>query len=322
MEEDFYVTVFSNQSDDLYPQNSKSRFTAKLPKPLTFDKNKEYVVGLSEAYFSPVIGTTTSLDPELDVIQLPLQFKKEARSSDLDILIDLILNSAKEPRIYTIHYFRSFLNLRKLKSFETDPDINQHKTELDETKPRYFFKLFSFAAKYKDASNNEKFIELDADRKYSLKQIMWRVLDTFYKIFVEAAKNPNAIPDFNVDTYQGTVAENTFAVANIFVQTFLYHVMQRFDLRNHSSNYILLYTDIIRERMISNSLSKVLYVTNRNKNILTEEIYVKNLQYIPLAQTYIEEVSVAMYDEEGQLLVLDSEDGNPTCVQLHFKRIK
>lgn len=58
---DFYVTVFSNTSSDLF-DNTLSKFQVKLPKPIKFDPSEKYVVAVVDICHSPILGYGPSED--------------------------------------------------------------------------------------------------------------------------------------------------------------------------------------------------------------------------------------------------------------------
>jgi len=67
----FYVTLFSNASTDLYPNNTIARFTTELPRPIELGTSDRWEVGLCEFTYPPnnvgtfkptlLVGDTTGL---------------------------------------------------------------------------------------------------------------------------------------------------------------------------------------------------------------------------------------------------------------------
>jgi hypothetical protein len=49
----FYVTVFSNASQNLYPDNTLATFTTHLAQPISLDPNERWEVGVCEVSCSP-----------------------------------------------------------------------------------------------------------------------------------------------------------------------------------------------------------------------------------------------------------------------------
>jgi hypothetical protein len=48
----FYITLFSNASQDVYPDNKIAAFTIQLAKPVTLDPSEKWEVGLCELSYS------------------------------------------------------------------------------------------------------------------------------------------------------------------------------------------------------------------------------------------------------------------------------
>jgi len=59
----FYVTLFSNVSQSLYPKNTISEFTVELPRPIELGTNDEWEVALCEiSYPTNTVGTLISVE--------------------------------------------------------------------------------------------------------------------------------------------------------------------------------------------------------------------------------------------------------------------
>lgn len=54
--DEFFVTVFSNQSINIYPDNTLSKFEAELPAPIHLPSNEKYVAALVDISHSPILG--------------------------------------------------------------------------------------------------------------------------------------------------------------------------------------------------------------------------------------------------------------------------
>jgi len=67
----FYVTLLSNTSKNLYPNNTIAAFTAELARPVELGSSDNWEVGVCELYYPPnsvgtfkhttVVGETTGL---------------------------------------------------------------------------------------------------------------------------------------------------------------------------------------------------------------------------------------------------------------------
>ena len=56
MSDQFYVTLFSNASQDLYPDNTIGAFAVELARPVHLDPNTNWGVGLCEFTCPGAIG--------------------------------------------------------------------------------------------------------------------------------------------------------------------------------------------------------------------------------------------------------------------------
>jgi hypothetical protein len=48
----FYITLFSNASQDIYPDNKIATFTTQLAQPIRLDPSEIWEVGLGELSYS------------------------------------------------------------------------------------------------------------------------------------------------------------------------------------------------------------------------------------------------------------------------------
>lgn len=318
MEQNFYVTIFSNSNMDLYPKNSKSKFTCRLPKVLKFDS--DYEVGICECTFSPIIGVTDKADVDLDLILIPKEKIEDITSAKLDGMIETILNNAKHPSFYTRAYFREFLNQENYKDFESNPELSKYKVTANSEAEPVLFKVYSYAKEYRGDDETIKHIRFESERAYTCKQLLWIIMNTYYKIYLEAQNDPGIMKRYNITFFGKSMSELLYYAALTFVNRLRSYVSNFQNAYTEESDYLLIYTNIIRERIVSDSLSKVLFISNRPKNTLTEQIEVRNIQYFPLCLQEIDEISIILCDEQASLLILES-SSTPTCLTLHFRKM-
>lgn len=82
--EEFYITVFSNSSLDLYKHNTLSKFQVQLPKPISFNPNEKWYVALTDIAHAPILNVGEQIDE--------IVFKKEKYCSlhQSDVLLERI----------------------------------------------------------------------------------------------------------------------------------------------------------------------------------------------------------------------------------------
>ena len=67
----FYVTLFSNASQSIYPSNTIGAFTVELPQPIELGSNDNWEVGFCEISYPPnTIGTLKSVKYDGDTTAL------------------------------------------------------------------------------------------------------------------------------------------------------------------------------------------------------------------------------------------------------------
>lgn len=318
MKDEFFVTLFSNSNTEIYPKNSKSKFTCKLPVSLDFHSNQNYSVGLVDCVFPRILGTIANAGEEFDVVRFAPVIKVLVGENRLERLVNVVLQNAKKPSIYHKNYFRDFLNLENLKSFENNPQIARHKVTREGGKKQYAFKIYGF----KDSAfrTDERYFAciFEQERNYTLNQIMWIICNTYNQI-LKAAREDDTLYDKYGINRDSSDEEILYNAVFTFINQMLTQVVINHNSVFEDSDYLLIYTNIIEERIIGDGLSKVLYLTNRGKNTVIEQLDVKNIQYIPVIKQNIDEISVFIADEQGQQFVFES-DKTPTCLTLHFKK--
>lgn len=317
MKDEFFVTLFSNSNPDIYTNNSKSKFTSKLPISLDFNANQNFSVGLVDCTFPRILGTLANASDEIDLITLPESISRKKGLDKLEFLANIVLENAKKPSIYHKNYFKDFLNLENLKSFENNPFINRHKVVQGEGK-QLLFKVFNFNDSLFRAAEAYYHVIFEVDRAYTLNQIVWIICNTYNTIIKTARKAPTIFAKYGINENISN-AEILYTAAFTFINELLTQVLGKYSIIFEDSNYLLIYTDIIEERIVGDSLSKVLYLTNRDKNANIEQLDVKNIQYIPVIKQSINEISIFIADEQGQQIVFES-DKTPTCLTLHFRK--
>jgi hypothetical protein len=91
------------------------------------------------------------------------------------------------------------------------------------------------------------------------------------------------------------------------------------NIGNESTEFVYIYTDIIKPRYISDILARYLRVIpNASTN---RHIRFKHIEYIPIETTYIESISILITDGQGEKVNFNS-SSTPTYVMLHFKKDK
>lgn len=314
--EDFYLTLFSNTSQQIYPNNSTSKFTLKLPKPVILNGG-DWCVGLTECHHPSILGSVDG-NSIVDEIVFPLIEKAYVYRYDLQNLVMFMLAHAAKPELYTKRYFNEFLDLERLKNFDVDEKINEAKVPLLPDHPKSFcINFYTVASEYRGDIKKTGFW-FQSERKYTMKQLIWIILKTYYDVFIDAKKNPSILGVYGLLMEGKTVAEMLQLYALTFVNAVRVY-SDHFSRSVTESNYLLIYSDFVDQSVCGNTLSRLLYITNRKNAIEEDVINVQNVRYIPIAKNYIEDMSFFFSDERSRQIIFES-GFKPTLIVLHFKR--
>lgn len=319
MADDFYVTLFSNSSQDLYPNNVMSRFTCKLPRPIKLEGN--YRVGLIEIQYPAFQGIVTGGNDRSDESEDQIIFPSPAKSEKDKILTlkgfaNEIIVQAKQPNIYMYdRYFTDFTNYNKLNNFDKNYSKYKAKSTANEKK-NDIYKVAPSVVQYR-ASTKEKNIHIVCKKRYKLKELMYEYLKYHYDQYKEYT-NAELQTQYNILGYDDYVvgallSKNAqdlhYEIKNIMLQTL-----------HDAGFYIAVHTDIIEPRIVGNSISRVLYFGSKKTNYDLDEIFIQNVQYVPVTKNYIEEISFIITNENGERILFES-GYKPISLTLKFKKV-
>ncbi|HBK82592.1 MAG TPA: hypothetical protein DDZ41_03200 [Flavobacterium sp.] len=93
----------------------------------------------------------------------------------------------------------------------------------------------------------------------------------------------------------------------------------------NNSNYLCIYSDIIKPRIIGDQVSRVMYIhpiqSNNNNNINERNVInIKNVEYYPLEKSNISEIDILLADETGEQIDFNNSSFS-TMISLHFKKL-
>lgn len=319
MADDFYVTLFSNSSQDLYPNNVMSRFTCKLPRPIKLEGN--YRVGLIEIQYPAFQGIVTGGNDRSDESEDQIIFPSPTKSEKDKILTlkgfaNEIIVQAKQPNIYMYdRYFTDFTNYNKLNNFDKNYSKYKAKSTANEKK-NDIYKVAPSVVQYR-ASTKEKNIHIVCKKRYKLKELMYEYLKYHYDQYKEYT-NAELQTQYNILGYDDYVvgallSKNAqdlhYEIKNIMLQTL-----------HDAGFYIAVHTDIIEPRIVGNSISRVLYFGSKKTNYDLDEIFIQNVQYVPVTKNYIEEISFIITNENGERILFES-GYKPISLTLKFKKV-
>lgn len=313
---EFYVTLFSNSDQKKYTNNSTSKFTVTLPKPINIDQT-QWCVGLTDCYHPKIIGTVSGeAEGDQDKIVLPYLVSESTFSYDLNALVNLILSNAVRPNLYTKRFFYEFLNRDNLKEFEVNPNLSQYKTTMNQE--THIFKIAPFKIlpqfRNKQTMVARTYIQFESQREYTMKEILHIILSTYYTI-LNKSKVDN---EYGIVVEPGkTIGEMLYLYCVSFVNTVRNVTLQ---YTENISNYLLIYSDIVEGSIVGSEVVRFLYAAPRHSEVERDAIEIRNIKYFRLCKSYISEISLIFCDERGRQIMF--QDGYLPCyVTLHFKKV-
>lgn len=305
---EFFLTLFSNSCLTKFPNNSASKFTVTLPKPLELT-NGNWHVGLFDLFHPRILGSVKSGQNNGDSIKLPFIPSEKALQYNLDKFADFIIKHSERPDLYaSADYFDEFLNINNLQSFNVN--LAKYSTEIINTALTFRLTPFELPRLFRASMGDKNYIEIEAGREHSLKQLLWRIMNTYYEIFTKGDDQHKGV----VKEPDKTVAETLLTYGMAFINAIREKSLA---ISSHESQMLLIYTDIVSESIVGDLLAKLLFITKRAKGN-NEPVVVQNVRYIALSKSFIEDISFIFCDELGAQIMF--EDGfSPTVVHLHFK---
>lgn len=320
MSDEFFVTLFSNSSMDIYPENTMSSFTCKLPRPIKLEGN--YRVGMVEIQYPPILGRVrnhfgTNDENDEDVIELPTESNYMGKTLNLQSFIFLICRNIKSPRFYeNDRYFNEFNHVNKLTNFEENfakYDKNIKSTEKT-------LKYYSVVPQVKQFRSDDDIKVFNIPcTKYKLKEILYRYLEYHYQTYKSFSPSELAkLYNIAEDPFQ--IGYLLFQNAKAFIDELRTMLPKVYNIKKEPI-YLAIHTDIVEPRIIGNQISKILYFGSKHMNAELDEIYIQNIQFVPLSHNYIEEISFLITDETGIRILFES-GYYPLSITLKFEKYK
>lgn len=311
MDDDFYLTLFSNTSQKTYPHNSTSKFTATLPKPIKL-KHSEYRVGITQCHHPALIGTVDSeKGDDQDCIIFPNIVSEQSFTYDLDTLASLILKNSNRPELYTKRYFHEFINKENLKDFDINEILKKYQTTIPEKGHKFKITPYDISPQYRVSLKERDYLEFQTNIKYTGKQILHIILSTYNRILI----GKNAVKYGIVVEKGKTISDMLYLYAVTFVNSIRTAAMRY--ASTEISNYLLIYSDIVEPSIVGNTMTRVLYVAPRQTDVNRDTVEIRNVRYARVSKTIISDISFLFTDENGRQLIF--QDGYlPTLLTLHF----
>lgn len=340
---DFHVFCFSNSSMDIYPENSASKFTVKLPKELDL-REGEWQCGIVDLSV-PRIEYFKYGVKAIDEIIFPHVNGLKTIAMGLPEICRFILANSTRPDFYLSDkkYFINFLegyNIQKKKIPNSNP-----KADLSDDDVWRTFSLAPFPIRYGRRlyePNPKQYVNLQSGVAYTLKEIIYKFIDAFLtsienqtervgaflagnEMMISSADNEMvaAIPDeLSTPILRGAKSADITPMMFTFVETFIQAIMH--ELQNEegyfSHGYMMVYSSIVAPSIIFDSLSRIIFITRQKPKKEIPAIPIDRVKYFNVESRLVQEISFLIMSERGQQVRFQS-SWTGTAISLHFKRI-
>lgn len=336
-EDDFTISLVSNGSMDLFPNNKLSTFTNRLASKCLLSRKFNWSVGLTRLAHSSI----KQEDPSNPQIQTTLHdevvftstsasaFRQPMREDEFIKLISVWLI---DPYIYNEKYFERFSNAKKFKfsderTMTLPAPTSSTPNPPEPTEGSFLVRIFLKNLYGGSSSTPQKYadpiVEFFYGYKYTLSMIFEKLLAAIYKEFYGFETLASLMKKAKIDAKAAKLFE---AARDKIIQTSITYFikitneeLKTFEKLHVSDNfYEFVYIDIIEPRFLSDSLNRVIFIKNKIFNIPINESPT-NIQYYKLNTYELTNINVAICDENANLLNLEAGYFN-THLDLHFKK--
>lgn len=302
----FFITLTSNTSLDLYPQNTLSRFTTKLPISLDFKNNNngEWYVGVSK-FACTKIEEKTEPKPEPKII-----FISEKDNSTSDKVSTASGVEKKPLEFEIIDMLREYPNVFEI--IQKEDFFDRYTIDID--LPYNFF------------PNTTVHILVDTYRCNTIFNSELSLREFFDMIFFQIKK-----PDRRniVKKLKQSIAKTKPMALDTIIQNNIMKIVKIVQpkIMEHPDgysipNYICIYSDIVQPQVFGNVMARgmVMHPVKFQKQYNDyQNCDIVNIQYLPLEKNRITDISILMADENGEQINFIN-DTFSTMIVLHFRK--
>lgn len=324
----FYMRLFSTSSSDIYPENTKTLFTVKLPEPLDFSGGS-WECALVEIYHDRILGIKEDFVEKEVLVGVD-----ELDNPDLHDVLKTQINSA----YYTKEYFGNLNNKKYFdpgyqnsiwsrynESFRASADFRSKAEEVTSLRNPIPFETDQKFFK-KPPLTVPKDVKLEKTVPYAsvnevIHDLLYGYMDIFYrqkKKIQENKKKPQSVKESDIKRLSKSFEEFLYGQAHTYIEQFAEEAAKAPVESN--SNFVLVYVDFIRGHVVGNTVAKVIFMGER-KGGGVDNLFVTAPQYMPVEKSYISEISCLIANDLGQQLYLgESVPSKSTALTLHFRR--
>lgn len=303
--DDFYITLFSNDSMNFFPDNTLSTFENRIPTHLDLT-NGDWKVGLSEIYTNDYLQTDIYDKKTAAVISLG-QNEVWVGSGTNKIKVIKRMGYTFYPEEKSQFRFDDW-KINLLPTLINNITPSQGFTRAEVLKEFYNELLVTLSddAAYKvdykpvTAANQLKLIRISRSfdqESFFLKQNTEYTIPTLIKELFQQKQN--------IINYRKTIVQ----LYNRAVETY----------NDEKSGMVMVYTDIIQPEIFGNNKIRALRAINIDNCRKQNNMEFKNVQYVPVEKKIFETIAFNISDQYGKNINFVS-NYNPTKIVLHFKK--
>lgn len=323
--DDFVLTLFSTQSQDLFPSNTKTHFTIRLPKPIIL--KGDYEVACVNFFYDKIIGTVNSVKESPIVLTVD-----ELNSTDF---ID-ILKTQINPVLYTDEFFNEFSRKNFYQKSSKDSlwatynhaertastfrSNNEIVTKIKDSLSDEEKTIFNFSSEDMSTVKLPKNV-IFGSLKSLLLDYLYSYIDMYQHKEVKILKTQKK-PEVKANEVKKLSEEVELLLerkAKNFISQFT-QLARKSDAVG-SSSYVIVYCSVVQQHLVGNDYARVLFLTERKTN--ADPIVISNIQYLPVETNLLHEITIFVANDLGeQLLFGSSTPDQCTCLVLHFRKRK
>ena len=317
--EEFYITVFSNNSIPNFPKNTLSTFTNLLHYPSEIGEN--WKVGLKEIYFNSIktiLRSKRELETDNKVVTPSIFIPKQ--------LLHLTpFKNIDDQNLSNVVHIVEKENVEKAKKVKTDVTVTQEQQNSDDIHvniPTIYIpqQLMHLTPSNQNNLPTEEFVSHFADRTENDESNNSSAIQAEPSMLQHKADNADLNDEIIKDDDVG------FFLPTQFIELLFNYFTQRNDdikkvvpTEENKTVLLFVYTDIMKPRIIGNQATRCLKIIPSNGK--SHNITFDSPEYYPVEQQTLRTLSIQIANDEGQKIDFESSSVPTYCV-LHFIKEK
>lgn len=330
---------------DVFPDNTASKFTVKLPKILDL-REGNWQCGIVDLSLPKIEYFKYGVEA-IDEIIFPRVNGLKTLSMSLADICRFVLSNSTRPDLYLSdeNYFTNFVQGYKTHK----KNLNAKPTAVAPANGDDMWQSFSFApfpiryGRRLFEFNPKQYVNFQSGKAYTLKEIMYAFFDALLislenqkervgaflegnEMMISCATNNEmvaAIPDqFSTPILRQVTDADIVHILLRYAEDFILTIKRELqsEERYFSHGYIMIYTTLVEPSIIYDTLSRIIFITRQKPKKELSTIHIDRVKYFNVQSQLVQEVSFLIMSERGQQVHFQS-SWTGTAISLHFKRI-